>query len=192
MNRRVGLLLSVKVMVSSIFVAAAANAAEISKQAYSAEYELTSKTGKSVHKLAFDGRGHGRSEMISGTRKSVSIADYPNKQISILMPEMKSVMTMPLDDQMMESMGDVGQKVKATAKPLGTKMIDGHLCTGTHYDLGEGGSQEIWTGNDIGGIRVYSKVTTPQIGVSEAHLKSFSKNPPGPENFVVPAEFKKQ
>ena len=191
MLRKSALLTAAITVTAGLMIGGSASAIEIAKQAYQAEYELTAPSGKSTHKLSFDGKGHGRSEMISGTRHSISIADYPNQKISILMAEMKQVMTVPLDDKMMESMGELGQKVKSTGKPLGTKMIDGHMCTGTHYDLSGGSTQEIWTGNDIGGVRVYSKVTMPNIGVTESRLKSFSKSAPGPDAFAIPADYSK-
>ena len=161
-----------------------AGAAEIPQQAFQAEYVLTGPGGMSIHKIACDGKGHGRSEIISPSRRSVSIADYANKQVNICTPGL-GTLSVPLDDKMMDSMNAFNKNMKANSKPLGSKLIDGHMCTGTHYDL-DAGYEELWTGNDIGGARVYSKVEMPNYGVTEAHLKSFSRVAPGPEMFVLP------
>lgn len=166
--------------------ASAANSAEIPQQAFQAEYEITGPTGTSVHKLACDGKGHGRSEMISQKRHSISIADYTNHKMSIVTPGMGSF-SMPLDDKMIDSMSAFSKTMKENSKALGTKLIDGHVCTGTQYKLGDG-FEEIWTGNDIGGARVYSKVSTPGAGITEAHLKSFSRVAPGAQMFELPAQ----
>ncbi|MDZ4838230.1 MAG: hypothetical protein SGJ27_30980 [Candidatus Melainabacteria bacterium] len=100
--------------------------------------------------------------------KSVSIIDYKKKEIKILTPGMKKAMTMTLTDDQVSAFGAVSEKMKASAKPLGTRTIQGHPCTGTQYTLEGGGSEEIWNGNDIGGVRVYSKVVTPGMDVCEA------------------------
>jgi len=167
-----------------------AQSAEISKQAFQAEYELNSSVaGKSVHKLSCDGKGHGRSEMISARRQNVSILDYAKHQIFILNPESKTVLTLPLTNDDVNGLEAFGQKIRSTGKPLGVKLIDGHMCTGTHYDLDGGSFEEIWTGNDIGGTRVYSKVTMPKLGVSESHLKAYSPSSPAADSFTIPAGY---
>lgn len=168
-----------------------AQSAEISKQAFQAEYELNSSlAGKSVHKLSCDGKGHGRSEMISARSHNVSILNYAKHQIFILNPQSKTVVTLPLTSGDVSGLEAFGQKIRSTGKPLGVKVIDGHTCTGTHYDLDGGSIEEIWTGNDIGGTRVYSKVTMPKIGVSESRLKAYSSTSPAAESFTIPSGYR--
>lgn len=161
---------------------------EIEKRAYQAEYELSGPAGKSTHILSFDGKGHGRSEMLSASgRKSVSIIDYGRKQVQVIMPDTKSCISMPLSDDYLENLGSLSARIKSTGKSLGSKTISGHICTGTHYTLDGGAEEEIWTGNDIGGIRVYSIVKGPGSGVSEAKLKTFVPGAPAEASFRVPA-----
>lgn len=168
-------------------------ALEPARQAYQAEYELNSAGLKSIHKLAFDGKGHGRSEMISADgRQSISIIDYSKRQMQILVPMMKTVMTIPLKDEDLINMGSISEKMIASSRPLGVKAIDGHPCTGTFYKLEGGTEEELWTGNDIGGVRVYSKVITPGVGVSESHLKKFIPNAPTQAAFSIPAGYANQ
>lgn len=164
-----------------------ASAAEFSKQAFQAEYALSSNlAGKSVHKLSNDGKGHGRSEMISAQSHNVSIIDLGKHQILMLNPKSKTVISLSFRDDDVSVLKAFGQKVGATGKPLGTKTIDGHVCTGTQYSLDGGGSEEIWNGQDIAGNRVYSKVMMPGFGVSEARLQSYSPVAPGADQFSIP------
>ncbi len=162
-------------------------ALELNHQPYQAEYKLTGTAGTSTHFMSFDGKGSGRSEMVgsSGSR-SISIIDYQKRVVKILMPAMKTAMTMPLTDDQLHALGAVSDKMKASAKPLGTRTIQGHPCTGTHYNLEGGGSQELWNGNDIGGVRVYSKVVSPGLGVSEALLVKYNPSAPPASAFTVP------
>ncbi len=176
--------------VATLLMSSAASAVDFPKQAYQAEYELTSaSSGKSVHRIASDGKGRGYSEMISDKSHSKSIIDWQARKILILMPERKMVMSMNLRDDDVNQMMNSGEQIAAKKKPLGTKMIDGHLCTGTIFDFNQGGNEEVWNGNDIGGVRVYSKVTLPKIGVTEARLKKFSPLAPSSEMLSVPAGY---
>lgn len=167
------------------------SAFEINHQAYQAEYKLTGSAGTSTHLMSFDGKGMGRSEMINsrGSSRNVSIIDYGKRKVTILMPAMKTAMTIDLTDDQLTAFGSVGDKLKATGKPLGTRTIQGHPCTGMRYTLDGGGVQEIWNGNDIGGVRVYSKVVTPGSGVTEASLVKFSPVAPPSSAFAVPAGY---
>jgi hypothetical protein len=184
---------SVLTVTLSLMFTAAAQSVEISKKAFQSEYENTASSGiKTTSRMSSDGKGHGRTESISGNRRTISIMDYGARKIFILNPELKTVMTMPFRDDDMEGMAAAGKKISATARPLGVKLIDGHMCTGKHYDLDGGGSEDIWTGNDIDGTRVYSKVTMPKFGVSESHLKSYSAVAPPADAFTIPAGYKQQ
>lgn len=162
---------------------------EIARNAYQAEYKLTSNLGMSQHLLAFDGNGHGRSEIGGNGTKNVSIIDYNQRKILILMAGMKSAMTIPLTDAQLSAMGSITEKMKAGAKPLGFKTIAGHPCTGTRYNLEGGAVEELWNGNDIGGVRVYSKVIAPGAGVSEALLVKFNPSAPSASLFTIPAGY---
>lgn len=175
---------------TSLLLSSAAGAVDYPKQAYQAEYELTSaSSGKSVHRIASDGKGRGYSEMISDKSHSKSIIDWQAHKILILMPEKKMVMSMNLRDDDVSMMMNSAEKIASKKQSLGTKIIDGHLCTGTMYDLNKGGNEEVWNGNDIGGMRVYSKTTLPQIGTTEARLKKFSSAPPSSEMLTVPVGY---
>lgn len=161
---------------------------EINHQAYQAEYKLTGPAGTSTHLMSCDGKGFGRSEMVNSKgSRNVSIIDYKKKEIKILMPGMKEAMTMTLTDDQVSAFGAVSDKMKASAKPLGTRTIQGHPCTGTRYTSEGGGSEELWNGNDIGGVRVYSKVVTPGMGVSEASLLKYNPAAPPASAFVIPS-----
>lgn len=162
---------------------------EICRKAYQAEYKLTGSSGTSQHLMALDGNGHGRSEMSRNGSKNISIIDYQQRKVMVLMPGMKSTMTIPLTDDQLSSMGAISDKMKARAKSLGLKTILGHPCTGTKYTLEGGGEEEIWNGNDIGGVRVYSKVVAPGVGVSEATLVKFDDSPPPATLFTIPAGY---
>lgn len=176
---------------ATLIMSSAARAVEFPKQAYQAEYELTSaSSGKSVHRIASDGKGRGYSEMISDKSHSKSIFDWQAHEILVLMPERKMVMSMKLRDDDVNQMMNGSAQIAATKKPLGTKVIDGHLCTGTMLEFNQGGNEEIWNGNDIGGVRVYSKVTLPKVGVTEARLKKFSPVAPSSEMLSVPAGYR--
>ena len=59
-----------------------------------------------------------------------------------------------------------------------------------HHTLDGGSEKEIWTGNDISGTRVYSKVFVPGFGASEAHLKSYLSAPPSDDAFGLPADYR--
>lgn len=161
---------------------------EIERKAYQAEYKLSSQVGTSQHIMSFDGKGHGRSEMISSNgSKNVSIIDYNQRKVMLMMPGMRTAMSIPLTDDQLSAMGSVSDKMKASAKPLGVKTIQGHICTGTKYSLDGGVEEEIWNGNDIGGVRVYSKVIAPGAGVSEALLVKFNPSAPAANLFTLPA-----
>lgn len=163
---------------------------ELHSQAYQAEYKLTGTTGTSTHLMAFDGNGLGRSEMInSAGSRNIAIIDYLKRKVTVLMPANKAAMTIPLTDDYLSAMGSLSNKMKESAKPLGMRTIQGHPCTGTRYSLEGGGVQEIWNGNDIGGVRVYSKVTAPGLGVSEASLEKFKASAPPASTFAVPAGY---
>lgn len=184
-------------ILSSMTIASSAapstQAADIpNMRAYQAEYELSSNGSKRIHRLAFDGKGHGRSEMIAVAPAShrISIMDLGTHQIKMMDVNSKTVMSMALQDDDIDQLSGFGKKIKSSAKQLGVRTIDGHVCTGTHYQLDGGSEEEIWTGNDIAGTRVYSKVTMPGFGVTEAHLKSYKATAPSPDSFNVPADFK--
>ncbi|MBX9951543.1 MAG: DUF4412 domain-containing protein [Candidatus Obscuribacterales bacterium] len=166
-----------------------ASSLEIDRKAYQAEYKLTGSYGTSQHLMAFDGNGHGRSEMSRNGSKNISIIDYQQRKVMVLMPGMKSAMTIPLTDDQLSSMGAISDKMKARARSLGLKTILGHPCTGTKYSLEGGVEEEIWNGNDIGGVRVYSKVVAPGAGVSEATLVKFDPSPPPAKLFTIPAGY---
>jgi len=189
MNVRALVILGTSAM-ATLILSSAAKAVDFPKQAYQAEYELTSTTsGKSIHRIASDGKGRGYSEMISDKSHSKSIFDWQSREILVLMPERKMVMSMKLHDEDLNQMLNGGQQIASQKKPLGTKMIDGHLCTGTMFEFNQGGNEELWNGNDIGGMRVYSKVTMPKTGVTEARLKKFSPVAPSSETLSVPAGY---
>jgi hypothetical protein len=168
----------------------AANAAGWSTQPYQAEYSQTSPSGQSVHKLAYDGKGHGRSEIISARRHAVSLLDIPNHKMTILMDDLKSAVVVAITDDDVQKLGDFGARFAATGKSIGVKIIDGHLCEGTFYQLGSGVTQELWNGKDVGGVRVYSKVSDPHFGITETRLKTYLPVAPAAQAFTVPAGYR--
>jgi hypothetical protein len=175
----------------TVSIALDAMAANYITKAYQAVYDETSSSlGNSVRSYASDGKGHGRSEVTSAKgRKTVAILDLPNNQLTILMDETKSAMTIPLSQEDLVKMGECAGQMKAKGIALGAKVIDGHPCHGWHYNL-DGISQDLWIGDDIG-IRVYSKVQG-KFGTQEAHLRSYSGKAPDPSLFLVPAGYHKQ
>ncbi len=190
MNSKAQLLVAATSVAISAGLANTALASDFPTQVYQAEYELSSPSyGKSLHKIGSDGRGHGYSEMISSQSHSRTIIDWQTKKMCILLLDKKMYMTMALSKNDMSMAMNETERLNATAKPLGIKMIAGHLCTGTHYAFAEGGTEELWRGNDIGDVRVYSKTNLPTIGVSEAVLKAYSPAAPSIDKLTVPAGY---
>ncbi len=154
-------------------------------RAYDAVYELTSPTGKgSIHQMS-DGKGHLRTESSQGGQKVVSIFDYPGKVCITLLETQKMYMKQPMTPVQADS-ADV-DKLKKTAKDIGSKVIDSHPCHG--YESKVGGSvTQSWIGDDIQNL-VHSESTTPQ-GKTSMSLKSFSKNAPAGDLLAVPSGYK--
>lgn len=167
-----------------------ASAAGWSTQPYQAEYSQTSPSGQSEQKIAYDGQGHGRCEISGPKRRAVSILDLPNHKMTILMDDMNSAMVLPISDEDVQKLAEFGTQFRATGKPLGVKIIDGHLCEGTRYQLGSGAMQELWNGKDVGGVRVYSKVSDPRFGITETRLKSYLSVAPAAQAFAIPAGYR--
>lgn len=190
MNSKAQLMVTTAVVVASAGFANTAIASDFPMQVYQAEYEINSPSlGKSMHKIGSDGRGHGYSEMNSSQSHSRTIIDWQAKKLCILMLDRKMYMTMPLSKNDVSMAMNETVRLNATAKPLGVKLIAGHLCTGTHYTFSEGGTEEIWNGNDIGGVRVYSKTNLPSVGVTEAVLKAYSPASPSLDKLTVPSGY---
>jgi hypothetical protein len=167
--------LKLAIALSICILILAANANSILMHAYKASYDEFSTLGGHITRTyIYDGHGHGRVETINEKgKRSIGIIDATNKTIALITDSSKIPITIPLTDEDFLDFAQNNQAMKSKTKDLGVKKIDGHLCTGTEYNLHPGVTQEIWIGNDIG-IRVYSVVRGGAMGKVVSHLKSYS------------------
>lgn len=155
--------------------------------AYDATYETSSAGTSSVMRYVSDGKGHVRTETTTPQGKFVSIIDYPNSVMWSLIEAQKMAMQMPFNPNSAGQAIRDGQSAEQSgAKPLGTKVFDGHPCHGWELTV-QGTTSQSWIGDDINTL-VYS-VSTGSFGESSVRLKSYSKTQPDPSLFTVPADY---
>ena len=100
-------------------------------------------------------------------------------------------MTLPVRDFNAQSLDEFEEKMTLKGIPLGTKIINGHTCIGTRYAVTASSAEEVWTGSDINGTRVYSKVIDQRFGVMESHLISYVAKAPSPSVFLIPPDYQR-
>jgi hypothetical protein len=162
----------------------AAGAADYPSKSYDAYYDRYSAQGNGDYHMASDGKGHQLIEVGQPTleRKQTTIIDFPKKRMVILLAQQKKAMVMPLNPAQNSADPDAKMKVLG-AKPLGSKVIEGHPCHGWQYTE-RGNNVETWSGDDTG-CTVQSEMTGPS-GTETLHLRQYSANAPGPESFNIP------
>lgn len=150
--------------------------------AYKAVYEEQSATGVTVRTQYYDGKGRGRVEVDRAGNHSYGIADLNTHKMMMCDPRLGAPIQMPLDPEMERSLAGLGDSCRKAARPLGKKVIDGHPCTGIHYDM-DGYSVDYWEGDDIG-VRVLSVCVHPMLGKTLTRLKSYSSETPAASLFA--------
>ncbi len=151
--------------------------------AFDATYKLSQ--GGTMHMMS-DGNGHIRTEMGAQAHNAINIVDYQNRTITVLMPERKTGMQMPMGAEH-ETVADEQSARSHNATPLGAKVVDGHPCHGWQYSSPRGTTQ-VWIGDDIH-FMVHTETTTPNH-VSTLDLKEFSSAAPPAAAFAIPADYK--
>lgn len=178
--------------VSKIVVAAGVLALSLSQAAnaaptmhpYKAVYEESGAGGTTIRTYYYDGKGRGRTETERDGRKTIGIADLNQHKMYICDPRLGAPIEMPLDREMENSLAGLGDSCRKVSKPLGKKIIDGHPCTGLHYDL-DGYSVDYWQGEDIG-VRVLSVCNNAMTGIVSTKLRSYSAASPDAKLFQIP------
>lgn len=156
------------------------------KSSFEATYASAGPAGASTVRMISDGKGHMRTETSTNGNKFVSIMDYPAKQAITLIEAQKMAMRVPLKPA--QDVHDAQSAKKSKARPLGSKVVNGHPCHGWEYSVQTGGKVEVWTGDDINYL-VKSETTVPQ-GKMTMDLKSWKPATPGADQFKVPAGYK--
>ncbi len=172
---------------SSVCLSTAAQAGVWPEKPFTAIYESTSSFGKSTRKVVWDGQGHGRTEMTSTTGVRLGFLDAPNHLMTMCTPPSEAI-RIPLSDQDIEQLGIAAQNNITGRKSLGTKLIDGHLCQGQRYSLGEF-TTEAWMDPEIKCNRL-TVTTHPTIGVSTSRLINYSGARPDSSAFAIPPGYK--
>lgn len=127
-----------------------------------------------------DGKGHLRSETTVAGITRPTIIDFINKISYSIDNQNKTVMKMPFNGSA-ETSNDPNTKWE----DLGSKVIDGHPCTGKRGKMKDGSTVETWTGNDTGCAVLVSSNGKPVM-----KLKSWKATAPNPSLFAIPAGYK--
>ena len=152
--------------------------------AYKAVYEEKSNSGVALRTQYYDGKGRGRVEVERGGNQSYGVADLDQHKLFMHDPRLGgSAMEMPLDREMENALAGLGDACRKASRPLGKKVIDGHPCTGIHYEM-DGYSVDYWEGDDIG-IRVMSVCNHPAMGTTVTKLRAYSSEAPSPSLFQL-------
>lgn len=127
-----------------------------------------------------DGRGRVRTEYTLSGRKFISIMDSNNQVMYSIDETTRMVNKVPLTFDQYSGQRDPNEKWTS----LGTKVIDGHPCTGKQYTK-DGKSSQVWVGNDTD-----CTVLMTQGGQTFLRLRSYSPIIPVASLFTVPAGYK--
>jgi hypothetical protein len=171
---------------SSTLTARAADIPSYAKKPF--EATMTSKTpaGDNDVKTSCDGKGRLRSEVDMKGQKSISIMDYPGNTITSLLVAQKMMIKMPMPKQD-APINDAESALKAHAKDLGAKVVNGHPCHG--YEIKKDDTvTQTWVGDDIHYL-VHSETTSPKLK-SVTDLKSYSAKAPDATLFDIPPGYK--
>jgi hypothetical protein len=151
-------------------------------QPFTAIYETNGNFGKSTRKVVWDGHGHGRTEIAGRTGTNIGIIDAKSQSVTMCMPGSAPI-HVPLTDRDAEQMGLQVESIVSGRTPIGSRVIDGHLCTGQRYSMGDY-TIESWFDPSIKQNR-QTITTHPQLGVTTSHLVFYSAAAPDPAQFVV-------
>ncbi|MBX9686853.1 MAG: DUF4412 domain-containing protein [Candidatus Obscuribacterales bacterium] len=166
----------VTLAVAALALANSAGAANYPSKAYEATIENVS-SGSSSHTWS-DGKGKMRSETMLAGVKRVSILDFNAKMMYSIDDQQKSITKMPLSEP-------VDQDPQTQWQEIGSKVVEGHPCTGKRGKSKDGSLTEVWTGTDTG-----CSVLVSSNGKTIMKLKSWSAIQPNPSLFSLPAGYK--
>jgi len=158
------------------------------KFTFEATYDVTGTGGHYTMRQASDGNEHMLNEttMADGS-KSISIYDYPNKQITVFRPGTKEAMRSPMNDVGASFSFDADSMKKSGFTSLGTKEFDGHPCHGWETSAG-GTKDQQWIGDDTKYL-VHSVTITGPYQITMA-LKQWSTQSPAASEFQIPPQYK--
>jgi len=130
-----------------------------------------------------DGQGRLRIEIQQPGNTQIGIVDYVKGFTTEIVPSKQIAVTTPVVPH--QSMAE--ESVKRDGTPIGTKVIDGHPCHG--YQRRQGlFTSDIWIGDDTH-YMVHSD-TYFQKDKSTFALRDWSDDPPSPDLFQIPPNFK--
>jgi hypothetical protein len=133
----------------------------------------------------------------------VNIVDLPARSISMLIPEEKLAARLtwqPADGKpgvAMPSMDaglPAGTKWTARTENLGARVIEGVSCEGTRItrvsldDQSLTAVEERWFSNELG-LTLLAEASGPYGKKHTARLRNFSRTPPDPSLFQIPADY---
>jgi len=130
-----------------------------------------------------DGQGRLRIEIQQPGGTQIGIVDYVKGVTTEIVPSKQIAVSTPVVPH--QCMAE--ESVKLDGTPIGTKVIDGHPCHGYTRRQGQFTS-EIWIGDDTH-YMVHAD-TFFQNDKSSFTLRAWSDDPPSPDLFQIPADYK--
>lgn len=162
-------------------------------KAYDATYNYSDKMGSGTMRMAADGKGRALVEtkrsvngqpmnsllvMDANARTCISVSGANGQKIAMKMPFQEPTDVFS-NEQIM---------AKRKAKPIGTKVIDGHPCRGWQYSEA-GVNHEDWIADDIKFL-VSGTTSGGASGATNMKLKNHVFQAPPASSFVIPADAK--